>query len=299
MDIVKFTIFLVVILWIGWFLIGGPQNQRTGLPFLKPPSPLDSGEIYGPSGSSQFVPSGALGGNDISSGAEQSEDKKVVSIFEGSFALQSGNVYAEKPEEEYLVIYAAYNNTQPVSITGWKLKSGVSGTEAIIGKGAYLPFSGAVNKEEQIFLNPGDRATITTGRSPNGISFRLNTCTGYFEQFQDFIPSLAQECPYQRDEKLPIGPGQLNDACVRYIESLPQCFAHIAAIPIGLSPECSEYINKNIHYNGCMQAHKNDPNFYKPEWRIFLGRDTELWKQSRETIKLLDPQGKIIDSLSY
>ncbi len=294
MDLLKFTLFVLVLLWIGWFLVGGPERGKTGLPFLSPPAPLGTGEIYGPS---TFIPGMSQTSGE---GPATEEDKKTISIFEGSFSMQSGNARATNPNEEYIVITASYSNTQPVSITGWKLKSATSEAEVTIGKGVYLPSYGAINKEESVFLNPGDRAVISTGRAPNGISFRLNSCTGYFEQFQDFTPSLPRDCPYLGDETLPVsGPERLDETCVDYIKSIATCTAHVAAIPVGLNPECNDYINKNIHYNGCVSLHKNDANFYKSEWRLFLNRDAELWKQSRETIKLLDAQGKVIDSVSY
>lgn len=294
MDLLKWVLFVLAILWVVWFLTGGPGSDRTKHPFLRAPAPLDTGELYGEPFSIPGVPGGGI----VSE--EQKEKEENVSIFRGSFNLGTGNPYATNPNEEYIEIRSSFNNKQPTNITGWKVKSAISGFEATIGKGVYLPASGAVNREDTIFLNPGDRAVIVTGRSPNGVSFRLNACTGYFEQFQDFTPSLPQECPYVRSENLPIGgQGGLDDACVSYIESIPQCFAHISAIPTTLNANCHDYINKNIHYNGCVQNYKNDPNFYKPEWRVFLERPTELWRQNRETIKLFDAEGRLVDSLSY
>jgi hypothetical protein len=45
--------------------------------------------------------------------------------------------------------------------------------------------------------------------------------------------------------------------------------------------------------------HKNDEDFYDDEWRIYLGRGEELWKNRRETIILKDQAGKIIKEVSY
>ncbi len=293
MDLLKWIIFILVVLWIVWFLTGGPQSGRISQPFLSPPAPIGSGELYG-------EPLSVPGFEERGETGTASEENIVQSIFSGSVSLGIGNPYETSPQQEYVEIRASFSNTQPINITGWQLKSAITGVGASIGKGVYLPSSGVVNKEEQIFLNPGDRAILSTGQSPNGTSFRLNLCTGFFEQFQDFAPSLPQECPRVDVKTLPvIGSEGLNDACIDYLERLPQCFAHVLAIPVSLSSACSEYINKNIHYNGCVETHKNDQNFYTSEWRIFLKKNSELWRQSRETIKLLDAQGKVIDSLSY
>jgi len=303
MDLLRWAVFIFAILWVIWFLTGGQYSGKTENPFLRPPSPLDTGETYGavplPSGTTTNTTTDTATPDTKTEAKEDSSVNKVLSTLKGSVNLRFGNARAEDARTEYVEIFASYNNTQPINITGWKLKSAISGKTVTIGSGVYLPFSGAVNREDNIFLNPGDRAIVTTGHSPKGVSFRLNTCTGYFEQFQDFTPALPQQCPRPGNEDLTINPGVLNDTCIDYIEQLPACFAHIKAIPFGFSAECSEYINKNIHYSGCLKLHKDDPGFYKTEWRIFLKRDAELWKQKRETIKLLDTKGKTIDSLSY
>ncbi len=295
MDLLRWIIFVIITLWIVWFLTGGQYSGKTGEPFLRPPAPLDTRETYG----EIPLPLGISQGGSNNTDEDDSDDNKISSIFKGSINFQFGNPREKDFNKEYIVISASYNNTQPVNITGWKLKSALSGKNVTIGQGVYLPFSGIVNKEADIFLNPGDKAVIATGHSPKGVSFRLNTCTGYFEQFQNFTPALPQQCPRPANEEFKVGLGRLNDTCIDYIEQIPSCFAHIQAVPIGLSAECNEFINKNIHYNGCLQIHKNDSNFYKQEWRIFLKRDSELWKDRRETIKLLDTAGKTIDSLSY
>ena len=60
-----------------------------------------------------------------------------------------------------------------------------------------------------------------------------------------------------------------------------------------------EHIAYKINYNSCVDVHKNDATFSRLEWRVFLGRDQELWKVKRETLLLIDDKGKLVDSLSY
>jgi len=297
MDLLKWVLGILALLWLAWVITGGPASERKERPFLRPPIPLGSGEIYGPESLLQAKRS-----------AFEEEDKEIAdkrtqfSIFGKQISFRGiGRAQASVPGREYLEIVASQNNTQPINITEWQLKSAVTGRQGKIGKGVYLLYSGQVNVEQQIFLSPGERAFIITGRSPKGVSFRLNTCTGYFEQFQDFTPALPKECPRPIDEDLPIGPNGLNDQCIDYIETLPRCTAHVKGLPSFLAdnPVCQEYIGEFINYSGCIKIHKNDSDFYKPKWRIFLGRNQELWKQKRETILLLDDKGKVVDSVSY
>jgi hypothetical protein len=63
--------------------------------------------------------------------------------------------------------------------------------------------------------------------------------------------------------------------------------------------ECHSFIKEKVNYNGCVASHKNDSGFFKSEWRVYLGKNDELWKNKREMIILYDQQGKVIDQLSY
>ena len=46
MDLLKFVIFAIGVLWVFWFASGGPQGGRTDDPFINPPPPLGMGETY-------------------------------------------------------------------------------------------------------------------------------------------------------------------------------------------------------------------------------------------------------------
>ena len=298
---------IIAFLWFAWFATGGPYSGRTGAPFLEPPAPVGSGEIYGPG---DLIPTSSTSiirkRTSQSTNVEEESTGSAgevgdVSLFGGkvSFTFRGRTGARESDaKKEYVEIIASKNNTQPVHITGWTLKSAVTGKSVVIGEGTYLARSGEVNPEDPIFLNPNDVALIATGRSPIGVSFKINMCSGYFEQFQDFAPPISKECPYAKSEDLPEG---ITDACTDFIEDIPRCETYIKALPLSLAndPQCQEYVSSKIHYSGCVELHKNDAKFYKPEWRIFFGRDQELWKEKKETILLLDNTGKIVDSVTY
>jgi hypothetical protein len=298
---------ILFIMWAAWFITGGPDAGRTDRPFLRPPAPVDSGDIYGPENLVPNVPKPKAresSEEDTSSKDDETTKPSDISFFGGDvsfvFSSKTGARFNE-PDKEYIKIIASQNNTQPTRISGWRVKSAVTGKSFVIGQGAYLPYTGRVNSEKEIFLLPGESAVIQSGRSPLGVSFRLNSCTGYLEQFQDYSPALPQQCPHPANENIPQGPGGVTDACFDFLENLRRCEVYIKALPPSLSedPVCQEYISKNVSYNGCVDLHKNDKDFYKNEWRVFLGRDGDLWKAERETILLLDADGKLVDSISY
>lgn len=276
-------IFFLLILGVVWYFTGGPQRPtaRSGI-FLQQPQEKYSQELRE---TTKKV---------VSPEAPEAEENSEESVYKYQVTLSVGGAKQSNSQKEYVEIKASSKNDKPIDITGWSLV-GKGGLEIKIGQGAYLPYSAQVNPQQDIFLKKGEKAIVVTGESPIGTSFRLNQCTGYFEQFQDFYPGLTKDCPKPADENL---PSNLNDQCLDYLEKLPRCEMKIS-IPAGLPISCQTYINDKINYKTCVELHKNDSDFYKSEWRIYLGRREELWAQKRETIILQDQNKKIIDWVSY
>lgn len=215
--------------------------------------------------------------------------RNYVSITMSNSALES------YPEKENIEITAVQPNLSDVDISNWKLRNS-RGVTVAIGKGTVLPSSGKVNTTAPIKINGGDVLIVSSGRSPIGVSFKINACNLYLEQFQDFIPAIKDPCPMSENDN---GFYSLDSICQRFISQLPSCTANIESLPAGVSPSCKTFLNSHVNYNGCVTFHKNDRGFYSPEWRIYLGRTSELWAKPSDTITLLDGEGKLIDSIKY
>jgi len=214
--------------------------------------------------------------------------------------LRIANARSEETDKEYLELYISRDSAfDDISITGWKLENSRN-EEIYIGKGAYLVYSAQVNQERDIVLKKDENAFLITGRSPIGTSFRTNICSGYFEQFQDFYPSLSQRCPYPASEEK-LKTSHLSDICLDYIERLPSCQTPFPQDPLALAldNDCAKYISENINYNGCVNIHKFDNDFYAKTWMIYFNRDKEFWKQKRETITLYDIDGEMVSEMRY
>ncbi len=296
-----------------WLWVGGvhTEDAKTGL-YTKAPSPLDTGETYDAPLPFRYKeePKGTLFQGGFQNGIPvfgklysflRGEDIRTPenSVPAANVKFGSRSTGGTSAENEFVTIELSPRAESPLRLTGWKLKSAVTGQEATIGKAVYLPFSNDVNAGQDLDLQPGEKAIVVTGRSPVGYSFRLNQCTGYFEQFQDFSPSLPRECPAVSEEPQPAAPNRLNDQCLDYLQTVPRCSAHLQSFPIGTSGECANFIAEKASYSYCTKTHKNEAGFYKPEWRVFLGRSEVLWKARREVIELIDPAGVIRDSISY
>ena len=293
MKELQWLVFVIIILWIVWFFTGGPQSERAqGGPFLKPPAPLDTGETYGELPSLK-KPSGNTSGEDASQ-----RESSGTSFFKDEIRIGTATGARESdPQAEYVEIKASPENKNLVYIGDWVLKNS-SGKSAAINKATKLPYTGTVNVETPLFLAPGEKAFITSGRSPIGVSFQVNKCSGYLEQFQYFSPPLPADCPSPATD-IYINKQDLEQVCGSYVSTLPRCEIYTDELPSGFSAECVSYIRNNINYNSCVELHKNDFDFFKPEWRIYLGRNVELWENANDLIRLYDHAGSLVDSKSY
>ena len=235
------------------------------------------------------------------------EEEARSSPFRKLLRIKIARARANDPKSEYLELNYTRKAKTPAPITGWTLLSPITGRSITIGEATRIPLLGRVSATAPIALAPGESAYVLTGRSPNGISFLPNLCTGYFEQFQNFTPSLRRECPRIKNEPLPpshrpearaYGASSLEDACLDYIERVGACTVPVS-IPPTLSPTCQEFVVKTANYDFCVERHRTDQNFFRDDWRLYLGRDEELWKEKREVIELRDGDGKLVDVVVY
>ncbi|PIP86499.1 hypothetical protein COV42_02105 [Candidatus Campbellbacteria bacterium CG11_big_fil_rev_8_21_14_0_20_44_21] len=300
----KWLIGMLLLLFIGWILLG--SKGGIGGPFIKPPGPLGTGKTYG-----DIIIQGEGGTigeeiNNIKTDIRNLEkevkriESAAQSVYKGRIEI-SGHQGAKQssPLTERVELRVGADAAGKIPLSGWRLQSGVSGATDTIGKGTELPYSGQVNPEMDIFVKAGERIIVSTGRSPIGSSFRTNKCTGYFEQFQDFNPSLERSCPRPIDDLPNVGAGNEAEKCIDFVEKLPRCEVYLKEVPPGIGGTCHEYVTSKVNYNNCVENHKDDLDFYKNEWRIYLGRNDELWKSQREIIKLIDTSNKVVDVITY
>lgn len=226
-------------------------------------------------------------------------DEANASPFKGEATLSYINRSTD-PAQEYIVIKTTSFGGQNINVTGWTIKSLASGATYKIPQGTYLYWTNSQNSDTDIILAPGDTMYVNSGVSPNSENFKLNKCSGYLNQSENFVPYISTYCPSPRNEDLssiPRDPTQ--NACFDFIDAMPSCRAQTSPLPAGLSAQCSDFIYKKINYSACVDAHKNDSDFYQPEWRVYLKHTQTLWLPERETIALYDRDGKLVDTLKY
>lgn len=311
-----FFIGVFVFIFIIWIATGGPTNPIafTG-PRLAQPQELGGGTYlslprapFGVGGSNVVLPGSSGGSGLYDRGGSQPAPVITGGLFGPSSPYRGvvrmnhfiSGAGSPDPKNEYIEIYVAQDAGTPVNVSGWTLTSDVTNTSAAIPRGTEVPVSGIVNAPQDIIITPGKRAIVVSGSSPIGASFRENKCIGYFSTFQQFSPSLPQNCPTPSDELSNYyGAGYLRDsACIEQVNKLSRCQVALSP-PVGASSACQNFMIQYLNYNGCVTAHKNDSDFKGDAWRIYLGRTAPMWKTKYEIVKLLDRDGKTVDAFSY
>jgi hypothetical protein len=275
-------------------LVGGVKNSNSGLSSTNNTSKKTSEASI-----QKEIKKAETQVKELQKQVQAKEDAKNNSKYYGLVDMQYVN-RSSSPAKEYVALKVSYNATGTIPITGWTLKSSSTNNSVSIPKGIYLFFAGTQNLEEEVYVKANDVVYVVTGISPNGYGFKTNKCSGYLEQFQNFIPYIDLKCPLPKNEDLSGIPKiVINDACFEHINRMPRCKIQTKSLPANWSYECTNFIYNKINYPSCVNTHKNDKDFYLGEWRLYLKRSDILWKDSREEIVLYDNLGKIVDKLKY
>ena len=233
---------------------------------------------------------------------EEAAQRYVHSPYSGSvvFLDRVSSIKELDPNREYVVLLASNILSDSITITGWnvfdrqgKIAYEFPDTVKVLGS------DGGGHITSPTTVKPGDAVIISSGRSPVGTSFRVNKCSGYRSQFKNFVPTIKTSCPTPIDEFTRVGTVPFTDSvCYETVASLPACTT-VTSIPAGVSKECRDFLENVLTESGCVAAHRNDPDFFSPEWRIFLNSETELWKGRDNVLYLADENDLLVATLVY
>jgi hypothetical protein len=305
---------ILICIFAVWVATGGPSRPISWSgPYITPITTVgDRSEGYGISHASGSESTSHNTSRDLANAQDEVADlqRSVVSarqfgeasIYKDKVTIRHsvGSFSSDNPDDEYLTVSASSRIDAPIDISGWRVTSAATGKAVTIPTGVALVHSGAVNAQADIALGAGETAIISVGDSPIGVSFKENMCTGYFDQFQRFTPSLSQSCPIPSSDfdRFYLGSTQSFDACRAFVRTVGRCEVPREGVS-SLGSECRAFIDKYFNYNGCVAAHAGDKDFYGRQWRIFLARSGDFFTETHDSIKLLDASGKTVDLLSY
>jgi len=317
-----FFIGVFVFIFLIWVATGGPIHPLAfSGPTLSAPQELGGGTYlsfphapFGVGNTNVSLPGSSDGSNYSRNSSGTTDTNSPVPPFEGGTVFGDTSPYrgtvtmshsvsgagSSNPQYEYIEIRVAQNATSPVNISGWTIGSDASGSSTIIPKGTEVPTSGIVNASQDIILTAGMQALVISGQSPIGASFRENKCMGYFSAFQNFYPSISQNCPVPSTELSSFyGPNYIRDAvCIDYVNKISRC-QPVLSPPATVSSTCQAFLVQYLNYNGCISTHQNEADFKGSAWRVYLGRSNSMWRTTHELVKLKDTNGKTVDAFTY
>ena len=306
MDDTKWFIGLLLIIGLLW--ISGKARSRPPEAGVTATSTVQTTTTPPPPPKAAPAGGNPPAGTVISSTVAPQPDPNT-SPLKGKLVVAGGQLYGAV-EQEYIAIQAPSANTENILITGLSIRSAETFNSQTIDKGWSLVYPNSTGEGENVFLKPGGVAYLISGRSPMALTtgslpsrggFQLNKCTGFFEQGLNFYHGLPIECPAPVQEPLPQPPNRLSDACYDYLASIPRCTVPSGTIPQHLMSDgsCQSHLFNKISYNQCVSYHREEPDFYKNDWRMYFGRNSKFWRDRREVVELVDAEGKIIDRRVY
>jgi hypothetical protein len=210
--------------------------------------------------------------------------------------LVMGNAVGQDARTQYIMVEAAPSNAAALMLSGWTIQSALSGVRAPLPQAAPVFVQGTVNAVGAVSLAPGEAAVVSTGFSPVGVSFKENRCSGYLAQFQAFTPALQSQCDAASDALASSGYPD-DGSCYAFAQSLQPC-TFPQSVPSGVSSSCHQALASTLTYNSCLARHRGDAGFSSGNWRLFLDASRPLWR-THDTLRLLDSQGRVVDTLTY
>lgn len=331
MDDLKWFGLIFLLLVLAWVAMRGYESPTAQYGELldNPLSEEDDGADYYWGGAGRSS-NGSSGNGSVPGSAYY--PSAAPSSYRDSFYLDQGTAaYEYQPGAEYIALH--YEGQSPVDITGWylvngngqrlyeqnkKLVYGTAGVGVIPQVTQTLTLGGQALPKTNLVLQSGDTVVITTGYPPRwnrelagaASGFRLNRCTGYLSDSGDyrFSPSLWSSCPAPGDW---LAARSLDEECYDFVESeIGSCHTPkfkrdsegnrtIDGREDDLSSRCRSFVEETYTYNGCVANWLTQPDFYQPEWRVFLGHTWELWAEERETISLYDRNNQLVTQIKY
>lgn len=299
---ILFFVAILAFIFGAWVVAGGPSRPISFAgPYLYPiAGPGEIAQPYSLGQNPNVSPDESDTLDDLRDQIDNTNDFGEPSPYKDLITIthNTSGALQTDPKKEYIALQVSLRAKDPIDITGWKLQSVSSNTSVVLPQGAEILRSGTVNQLASIKLYPGGGAIITTGHSPIGASFEENMCTGYLDQFQTFYPSLENYCPTSMQEFQEFSNEPNDSTCRAFVQKTNRCSIP-QDVPSSVSDSCESFIQKELNYNGCVKNHEEEGDFLTGSWRVYLGKSKELWKKNRETIRLLDRDGKTVDMFAY
>lgn len=215
------------------------------------------------------------------------------------FLDRTSGVREDRLDREYFALVVSESLPEPVDITGWKVFDKHRRVSYKLPRALRVLGTSGTQNSAPVRVQAGDSVIVSSGKSPVGVSFYVNKCSGYRAQFKSFTPTIKTECPEPLDEFVTNGTVPFTDnECYEVVDRLNTCRT-LTQIPATVSRQCRIFLEDVISEEGCVSLHRNDPDFFVSEWRLFLGSRESLWRNESNVLYLLDDENRLVSTLVY
>ena len=216
----------------------------------------------------------------------------ISPIFE-DIVFSSVNVRSDDPEKEFISLK---NRTNIIYyLSGWSIESKKMGTKYYIPKARLVPNYLGYDYEIGLRLEPKGKVSIYSSKSPLGYSFRLNSCSGYLNNYFDFNPKLPRYCPRLDESEIE----HLSNYCKNTIRKTNSMCIEPNYNDIYLNNECRNFMRDKLNYQNCVDENIQYYDFYKNEWRLYLQKTAGIWENENDTLILRDQDNFVVDTYKY
>ncbi len=181
----------------------------------------------------------------------------------------------------------------PLNITNWSIESKKNNASYTIPKVYKIPRYPYDMEKIDVSLNPGAFAFIHSGKDFSSPGFRVNKCIGYLDDF-NLSPSLPKICSAPTKDKYE----NLDQYCQNLINKTPNC-QEPNVNSISVTNQCRSFIRSNFGYGNCVILNNRYYDFFKDEWRVYLGKTKSVWDEYQDEIILRDKNGLVVDIYNY
>ncbi|GEM_PF-1005733 len=223
-----------------------------------------------------------------------------LSPFSKYVRIASRSGQATIPDNEAITLEVLSSSPSPVDLTDYTITNS-------LGHSFHLPkvnndyrAGGETSLPDPLVVAPGGRVIITLGKSPLRASVRVNRCMGYLTRTGGAFQSLGNfffDCPQLPQEVIERHTGK---TCLDYLKSQSACsVANPIPFPdnVRLGFTCIDFISQHYTYNGCVDDHRAERDFYKDEWRVEIGFPKDFFPTGKERVELRDREKKLVHRL--
>jgi hypothetical protein len=218
-----------------------------------------------------------------------------VSPYYGKVEIDEVQPEEDNFEQDYLVLRS--DDREIINISGWTIKNKNNESFTIPRAAEKFNGSAAGSQKIDIILNDGDEVIVSARANTVQGNFRVNKCSGYLGETNDFNPELDIDCPETSESQY----SYLKKTCREYIDDLNQCEIpdYSKNFDVAADSQCTAFLNDNFNYSQCFKKYGQDVDFLTDEWRLFMGKTKDFFDDYEDKITLTDSNGLLVDEYSY